>query len=139
MRKVSDLKHSRTFNEKLSWLKLNGRPDEYTQLVDKYEVKDYVKSVRGGVVIIPTIGVWDRFQNIDFAELPEQCLFLLLNGITKSGTCLSCPATNKGKTELWQMNQDTRKYSFRAVTTCCTVGTWSSSVRLRATGISMWE
>lgn len=72
MRKFPDLKHPRTYNEKLQWLKLNDKHKEYTQLVDKYAVKEYLENRDWGGRIIPTLGVWDRFDDIDFAKLPDQ-------------------------------------------------------------------
>ena len=67
-----NLKNPRTFNEKLQWLKLYNRRLEYTTMVDKYEVKAYVASVIGEEYIIPTLGVWDRFEDIDFDALPDR-------------------------------------------------------------------
>lgn len=72
MKRFPDLEHPKTFNEKLQWLKLNDKHEEYTRLVDKYEVKKYVSDVLGEDVIIPTLGVWDRFEEIDFEKLPKQ-------------------------------------------------------------------
>ena len=67
-----DLNNPVTFNEKLQWLKLYDRHPEYTMMVDKYEVKQYVANKIGEKYIIPTIGVWDSFDKIDFASLPNQ-------------------------------------------------------------------
>lgn len=61
----------KTFNEKLNWLKLNDRRPEYTTMVDKYLVKDYVANLIGNEYIIPTLGVWDKFEEIDFDKLPD--------------------------------------------------------------------
>ena len=61
-----------TFNEKLQWLKVYNRNPVYTQMVDKYDVKDYVAKVIGDEYIIPTIGVWDRVEDIPFDKLPDQ-------------------------------------------------------------------
>lgn len=61
-----------TFNEKLQWLKLHDRQPEYTTMVDKYEVKKYVAKMIGEQYIIPTLGVWDHFDDIDFDKLPNQ-------------------------------------------------------------------
>ena len=60
-----------SFNEKLQWLKLNNRQQEYTKMVDKYAVKDYVADIIGEEYIIPTLGVWDTFDEINFNDLPE--------------------------------------------------------------------
>lgn len=62
----------KTFNEKLQWLKLYDRKPIYTKMVDKYAVKEYVADKIGWEYIIPTIGVWDDFDEIDFNTLPNQ-------------------------------------------------------------------
>ena len=67
-----DLKNLRTFTEKLQWLKLYDRKSIYTTMVDKYEAKKYVADVIGEKYIIPTLGVWDKFEDIDFEKLPNQ-------------------------------------------------------------------
>ncbi len=66
------LKKPQTFNEKLQWLKLYDRKLEYTQMVDKYEAKKYVAGRIGEEYIIPTLGVWNKFEEIDFDSLPDQ-------------------------------------------------------------------
>lgn len=67
-----NLKNPRTFNEKLQWLKLYYRKPELSRLVDKFEVKNYVSEKIGEKYIIPTLGVWDSFDEINFDELPNQ-------------------------------------------------------------------
>jgi hypothetical protein len=67
-----DLNDPKTFNAKLQWLKLYDRNPFYTTLVDKYEVKKYVGDMIGEEFVIPTLGVWDKFDDIDFDKLPEQ-------------------------------------------------------------------
>ena len=61
-----------SFNEKINWLKIHYRNSLMTKLVDKYEVKEWVKEHCPDVKIIPTIGVWERFDDIDFNELPDK-------------------------------------------------------------------
>jgi len=61
-----------TFNEKMQWLKLYDRNPLYTQMVDKYEVRKYVSERIGEEYLIPCLGVWDRFDDIDFSTLPSQ-------------------------------------------------------------------
>lgn len=70
--KKIDLDNPKTFNEKLQWLKLYDRNPEHTKMVDKYEAKRYVADVIGEEYIIPTLGVWDRFEDIDFDKLPNE-------------------------------------------------------------------
>lgn len=72
MGRFPNLDNPQTYNEKLQWLKLNDIHPEYARLVDKYEAKEYVRGVLGDEYIIPTLGVWDRFQDIDFEKLPNQ-------------------------------------------------------------------
>ena len=73
MGKKLDLENPRTFNEKLQWLKLHDRRPEYTKMVDKYEVRQYIKEKIGEEYLIPLVGgPWDKFEDIDFSKLPEQ-------------------------------------------------------------------
>lgn len=71
-RKRLHLDNPQTYNEKLQWLKLYNQHDEYTQMVDKYEAKNFVASIIGEDYIIPTYGIYDSFEEIDFALLPKQ-------------------------------------------------------------------
>jgi len=71
-KKFIDFKNPKTYNEKLNWLKINDRNPLYTKLVDKYEVKEYVSNLIGEEHIIPTIGIWNNFDEIDFSKLPNQ-------------------------------------------------------------------
>lgn len=72
MGKKLNLKNPKRFNEKLQWLKLHDRKPEYSVMVDKYEVKNFVTSRIGSAYVIPTLGVWDKFEDIDFGELPDK-------------------------------------------------------------------
>jgi len=60
------------YTEKLQWLKLHDHRKEYITMVDKYEVKKYVANVIGEEYVIPTLGIWERFQDIDFSLLPNR-------------------------------------------------------------------
>lgn len=60
------------YQEKLQWLKLNDHKDIYTQMVDKIEAKKYAASIIGEKYIIPTLGVWNTFDEIDFDDLPDK-------------------------------------------------------------------
>lgn len=67
-----DLDHPQTFTEKLQWLKIHDRKPEYTLMVDKITAKEYVAEKIGEQYIIPTLGVWNHFDDIDFTQLPQQ-------------------------------------------------------------------
>ena len=75
-----DLKNPKTFNEKLQWLKLYNRKPEYTTMVDKYAVKQYVADKIGEEYIIPTLGVWDKPEDIDWDALPNQFVLKTTHG-----------------------------------------------------------
>lgn len=70
--KKLQLKQPKTYSEKLQWLKLYDRRPEYTTMVDKYEAKKHIAGVIGEEYIVPTIGLWDRFEDIDFDKLPDK-------------------------------------------------------------------
>ena len=72
MGKRLDLRAPVTYNEKLQWLKLYDRKPQYTDMVDKYKVYDYVREKVGEQYLIPLLGVWDRPEDIDFDSLPGQ-------------------------------------------------------------------
>ncbi len=87
-----DLENPQTFNEKLQWLKLYNQRPEYTMMVDKYAVKKYVADLIGEEYIIPTLGVWDRFDDIDFDKLPNQ---FVLKCTHNSGGIVICKDKSK--------------------------------------------
>jgi hypothetical protein len=72
MKKTPDLEHPRTFSEKLQWLKLHDHNPAYHRMADKAEVKTYVAEKLGEEYIIPTLGVYNSLDEIDFGALPER-------------------------------------------------------------------
>ena len=72
MGKKLNLNQPKTYSEKIQWMKLYDRNPLYTTLVDKYLVKEYVSKIIGNQYIIPSLGVWSKFDDIDFNLLPEQ-------------------------------------------------------------------
>lgn len=72
MRKRMNWDNPHTYNEKQNWLKLYDRNPQYTIMVDKNLVKDYVAKKIGEQYIIPTIGVWKHVEDIDFNTLPDK-------------------------------------------------------------------
>lgn len=87
-----NLDSPKSFNEKLQWLKLYARNPEYTVMVDKLAVKKYVEVRIGAEYIIPTLGVWDKFEDIDFDALPEQ---FVLKCTHDSGGLVICKDKSK--------------------------------------------
>ena len=86
-----DLRNPQSFNEKLQWLKLYDRKPEYIKMVDKYEVKKYVAEKIGEQYVIPTLGVWNKFEEINFDTLPNQ---FVLKTTHDSGGVVICRDKN---------------------------------------------
>ena len=84
-----NLKNPKLFGEKIQWLKLYCRKPEYSIMVDKYAVKSYVSNIIGKDYVLPTLGVWDRPEDINFDELPQQFVLKTTNG-GGSGGVLIC-------------------------------------------------
>ena len=90
--KELNLNNPQTFNEKLQWLKLYDRNPEYTEMVDKYEAKKYVADIIGDKYIIPTLGLWNKFEDINFEKLPNQ---FVLKCTHDSGGLVICKDKSK--------------------------------------------
>lgn len=92
MGREPDLENPVTYTEKLQWLKLYDHRPEYTRMVDKYEVKQYVADKIGPEYVIPLLGVWDRVEDIDFDALPER---FVLKTTHDSGGIVVCKDKSK--------------------------------------------
>lgn len=87
-----NLDNPRTFQEKLQWLKLNDYRPIYAKMCDKYEVKSYVAGVIGEQYTVPTLGIYDRAEDIDYTMLPES---FVMKTTHDSGTVVVCKDKNK--------------------------------------------
>lgn len=87
-----DLGNPETFNEKLQWLKLHDRNEAYIKMVDKAAVKNYVAKKIGEKYIIPTLGVYDSFDGIDFDTLPDK---FVIKCTHDSGSVIVCKDKKK--------------------------------------------
>ncbi|MDO9155208.1 MAG: ATP-grasp fold amidoligase family protein [Paludibacter sp.] len=92
MKEKLDILNPVTFNQKLQWLKLFDRKKIYTQMVDKYEAKKIVENVLGSEYVIPTLGVWDDFDDINFKLLPDK--FVLKTTHDSGGVVICKDKTN---------------------------------------------
>ncbi|WP_276861677.1 ATP-grasp fold amidoligase family protein [Anaerococcus tetradius] len=98
------LENPKTFNEKLQWLKLYDRKPEYTIMVDKYKVRDYISKKIGGDYLIPLIDVWDDPDEIDFNLLPNQ---FVLKCNHNSGGVFICK--NKNNFDIVKVKKELKK------------------------------
>lgn len=83
-----NLKDPQTFSEKIQWLKLYDRKPEYTQMVDKQAVKEYVAKIIGDEYVIPTLGVWDKPEDIEWDKLPEKFVLKTTHGGGSTGVVI---------------------------------------------------
>lgn len=83
-----NLQNPQTYTEKLQWLKLYDRQPIYPTLVDKYAVKDYVAKAIGEEYVIPTLGVWDSFDDIDFSVLGNKFVLKTTHAGGSSGVVI---------------------------------------------------
>lgn len=97
MGKKLDFNNVKTFNEKLQWLKINDRKTEYTKLVDKYDVREYISENIGEEYLIPIIGVYNNFDEIEFNKLPNK---FVLKCTHDSGGIVICKDKNKFNIQL---------------------------------------
>ena len=112
--KYLNLDNPRTFNEKIQWLKLYDSTPIKTRLADKYLVRDWVKEQIGEQYLIPLLGVYDKFEDIDFAKLPNQFVIKCNHGcayniIVKDKSKLDL-AEAKAKLDKWM----SENFAFKA-------------------------
>lgn len=88
--KPLNLENPQTFNEKIQWLKLYDSTPIKTRLADKYLVREYIKEKIGEEYLVPLLGVWNSFDEIDFNKLPDK--FVLK---CNHGSAMNAVITNK--------------------------------------------
>lgn len=67
-----DFNNLRTFTEKMQWLKIFDATEIKSKLADKYAVRSWVAQKIGDEYLIPLLGIWNDFDEIDFDALPNQ-------------------------------------------------------------------
>ncbi len=87
MREFLNIGNPKTYTQKIQWLKLHNTNSLYSMMVDKYQVREIIKDKLGEEYSIPLLGVWNSFDQIDFAQLPEQ---FVLKTTHDSGTVIIC-------------------------------------------------
>lgn len=101
-----NLDNPRTFNEKLNWLKIYDKNPLYHDLVDKILVKKYVSQKIGDEYIIPTLGEWSSFDEIDFDNLPNEFVLKTSNGGGGSGVFI---CRNKAEMNVSKLKKKLKK------------------------------
>lgn len=98
--KKLDLNNPKTFNEKLQWLKIYDRNDIYTELSDKYKVREYVEKKIGKEYLVPLLGVWKSADDINYQTLPDK---FVLKCNHDSGSVVVCH--NKSELDIKRVNK----------------------------------
>lgn len=80
MGKKLDLRNPKSFTEKIQWLKIHNRQHIMKNMVDKLAVKEYVANKIGSEYIIPTIGVWNSLEEMNWEALPNQFVLKTTHG-----------------------------------------------------------
>lgn len=70
--KTLDFANLKTYTEKMQWIKLYDATPLKSRLADKLLVRSRVMEKIGEQYLIPLLGVWDSFDDIDFNALPDQ-------------------------------------------------------------------
>lgn len=98
------LKHPKTYNEKVQWLKMYGRQPINKIMADKYLVKDYITKQLGEGYVIPLLGVWDSPDEINFDTLPDRFV-LKCNHNSGRGMCI---CKDKSKLDIESVKEELR-------------------------------
>lgn len=109
-----NLESPKTFNEKIQWLKLYDNSPLKTKLADKYLVREWIEEQIGSEYLIPLLGAWNNFDEIDFDKLPEKFVLKANHGshwniIVKDKSKLDKSKAKK-KFDKWMA----RDYAFKA-------------------------
>lgn len=104
MHKWPDFKHPKDVNEKINWMKFYGDTSQWSLFADKYRVRDYVKSLGLGDILIPLIGKWETVEEIEWDRLPNQFVMKCNNG---SGDVVVCK--DKSKLDINKTKEHFRK------------------------------
>lgn len=82
--KKLNLKNPKDFNEKIQWLKIYSDTTQWTELADKYKVREYVKKCGLENILVKLYGVWERADEIDFNKLPDKFVLKTNNSFGKN-------------------------------------------------------
>ena len=75
-----DINNPQTFNEKVQWLKIFDATLLKSHLSDKFLAKEYIKAVLGEKYIIKTLGIYEKFDDINFSVLPDRFVIKSTHG-----------------------------------------------------------
>ena len=116
MGKHLNLRTPESFQEKIQWLKIHDHNPQYTTMVDKVLVKDYVASIIGKEYVIPLLGIWDRPEDIEWERLPNRFVLKTNHGGGNTGVviCHDKATFDKNKA-IKKLNASLRRDVYRSL------------------------
>lgn len=96
-RRIVNIKNPITFYDKMQYLKINNKFKEYRRYVDKYKVREFVASEIGEEYLVPLLGVYKSFYEIDFDILPEKFILMTNHSCGRNFICRNKEEINKKK------------------------------------------
>lgn len=99
-KRLPNLKNPQDLNEKILWLKLYSDISRWTELADKYLVREYVKNLDLGEYLVKLYGKWDNAEGIDFTSLPDSVIFKVNNGDGKGTNLIVNDVTASNQKQL---------------------------------------
>ncbi|MFC3094631.1 hypothetical protein DRW07_12915 [Alteromonas sediminis] len=75
-----DLKNPQTFSEKLCYRKFKGDAVEFSNIADKFAVRDYVTRIVGENYLIPLLGAYDFIDSRIWENLPSSFVLKTSHG-----------------------------------------------------------
>lgn len=115
--KPLDWNNLNTYTEKMQYMKIFGVNDLMSKLTDKLAVRDWVSEKIGSEYLIPLLGQWSNFNEINFDELPDKFVLKTNNAsgtnlIVKNKNSLDIKKINK-QFKLWLNKKQSYSFGFQ--------------------------
>ncbi|NFS12413.1 glycosyl transferase [Clostridium botulinum] len=113
-KKKLNLKNPKYYGEKIQWIKLNGKLERYGNLVDKYEVRNFINEKLGNGYLPKFLGIYNNPTEVKFEELSKSFVLKMTNGTGGNIICRDKSILNieeaKKKLAKWQ-NESFYRYT----------------------------
>lgn len=96
-KRIPNLKNPITFYDKMQYLKINKSFESYSKYVDKYRVREYILSEIGEEYLVPLLGVYNSFDEIEFDKLPEKFVLKVNHSCGGNAICKNINEIDKKK------------------------------------------
>ncbi|MEW9669681.1 ATP-grasp fold amidoligase family protein [Ammoniphilus sp. 3BR4] len=75
-----NLRHPKTIQEKIQWIKIYGKLERFAKYTDKAKVRKFIRKRIGNEYLVPVFGVYKRVEDIDFDALPQSFVMKATHG-----------------------------------------------------------